>query len=72
MITLDEYMSMSKEELDEFHDRDERLITEGLVDENQPNIDLMGMTSEEIIQRYNLVPITQVYDNITKKLNGSK
>ena len=31
MITMDEYMSMSIEELDEYHDRDERLIAEGLV-----------------------------------------
>ena len=35
MITMDEYMSMSIEELDEYHDRDERLIAEGLVDKNR-------------------------------------
>ena len=69
MITLDEYVSMSEKERNEFHDRDEQLLAEGLIDENQPNIDLMGMSDEEIAQKYGYTPINVVYDRIMQKLN---
>ena len=50
MITIDEYMSMSEKELNEFLDRDEKLLKEGMIDESQSNVDLMGMSDEEIAQ----------------------
>ena len=69
MITLDELMSMSEKEINEFIDRDEQLLAEGLIDENQPNIDLMGMSGEEIAQKYGYTPMNVVYDRIMQKLN---
>ena len=69
MITLDELMSMSEKEINEFIDRDEQLLAAGLIDENQPNIDLMGMTDEEIAQKYGYTPMNVVYDRIMQKLN---
>ena len=69
MITLDELMSMSKKEINEFIDRDEQLLAAGLIDENQPNIDLMGMSGEEIAQKYGYTPMNVVYDRIMQKLN---
>ena len=70
MITLDELMSMSEKEINEFIDRDEQLLAEGFIDENQPNIDLMGMSGEEIAQKYGYAPMNVVYDRIMQKLNG--
>ena len=72
MITLDELMSMSEKEINEFIDRDEQLLAEGLIDENQPNIDLMGMSGEEIAQKYGYTPMNVVYDRIMQKLNFCK
>ena len=69
MITLDELMSMSEKEINEFIDRDEQLLAAGLIDENQPNIDLMGMTDEEIAKKYGYTPMNVVYDRIMRKLN---
>ena len=69
MITIDEYMSMSKEELNEFIKRNEHLIAEGVIDENQPVVDFMGMSDEEIIQKYNLIPMNVVYERIMERLN---
>ena len=69
MITIDEYMSMSKEELNEFIKRNEQLIAEGVIDKNQPVVDLMGMSDEEIIQKYNLIPMNVVYERIMERLN---
>ena len=69
MITIDECMSMSEKELNEFLDRDEKLLAEGLIDESQPNVDLMGMSDEEIAQKYGFSPINVVYEKIMQKLN---
>ena len=69
MITIDEYMSMSEEELNEFIDRHEHLIAEGVIDENQPMVDFMGMSTEEMVQKYNLTPINVVYERIMERLN---
>lgn len=69
MITIDECMSMSEKELSDFLDRDEQLLAEGLIDENHPNVDLMGMSDEDIAQKYGFTPINVVYDRIMQKLN---
>ena len=68
MITIDEYMSMSEKEVNEFIDRCERLKAEGVINENQPVVDLMGMSDEEIAQKYGFTPMNVVYDRIMKKL----
>ena len=69
MITIDECMSMSEKVLNEFLDRDEKLLKEGMIDESQPNVDLMGMSDEEIAQKYGFSPINVVYEKIMQKLN---
>lgn len=69
MITIDECMSMSEKKLNEFLDRDEKLLKEGMIDESQPNVDLMGMSDEEIAQKYGFSPINVVYEKIMQKLN---
>ena len=69
MITIDEYMSMSEEELKEFTDRHEQLIAEGVIDESQLVVDLMGMSDEEIAQKYGYTPMNVVYERIMEKLN---
>ena len=67
-ITIDEYMSMTEQELNDFLDRYEQLLAAGMIDENQPNVDLLGMSDEEIAQKYGYTPINVVYDRIMKKL----
>ncbi len=69
MITFDELMSMSKEERKRFYERDEQLLTKGLIDPNEPNIDLMGMTEEEIVEKYHLTPMEEVFGKLMEKLN---
>ena len=69
MITIDECMYMSEKELNEFLDRDEMLLKEGMIDESHPNVDLMGMSDEEIAQKYGFSPINVVYEKIMQKLN---
>ena len=69
MITFDEYMSMSSDERAKFCERDAQLLAKGLIDPNEPNIDLMGMTEEEIVEKYHLTPMEEVFDRVMKKLN---
>ena len=68
MITFDEFMSMSKEERAKFRERDAQLLAEGLIDPTEPNIDFMGMTDEEIAEKYNFTPMDVVFDRVMKKL----
>lgn len=67
-ITIDEFMSMTEQELNDFLDRDKQLLAAGMIDENQPNVDLLGMSDEEIAQKYGYTPINIVYERIMKKL----
>ena len=48
MITIDECMPMSE---NEFLYRDEKLLKETIIDESNPNVDLMGMSDEKIVQK---------------------
>lgn len=68
MITFDEFMSMSDEAFAIFEERDEKLLAEGLIDPTEPNIDFMGMTDEEIAEKYNFTPMDVVFDRVMKKL----
>lgn len=69
MITFDELMSMSKDERKKFYERDEQLLAEGLVDPHEPNIDFMGMTDEEIVEKYHFTPMEEVFGKLMEKLN---
>ena len=69
MITFDELMSMSDDELTEFCKRDEQLLAEGLIDPHEPNTDFMGMTIDEIIEKYHFTPMEEVFGKLMKKLN---
>ena len=61
-------MSMTEQQINVFLDRDEQLLRDGLIDETQPNVNLMGMSDEEIANKYGFVPSSVVFDNIMKKL----
>lgn len=70
VITIDECMSMSEKELNEFIDNDKRMLEEGLVDENQLNIDFQGMTIKDVAKKYGCVPMDDVLNNIRNKLGS--
>ena len=68
-ITIDEYMAMSKEEVEEFHKREQQLIAEGKATPDDFTIDMMGMSDEEIAEKYGFTPMDIVVDRIMKKLS---
>lgn len=68
-ITLEEFITMSIEELDAFIERDRWLIAQGLVSEDDPTVDMMGMTIEQIADKYHYYTIDEVRDNIVRKLS---
>lgn len=68
IVTIDEVMNMSSQELKEFIGNDEKLLSEGVGNPKESNVDFMGMTSEEIIQKYNLTPLEEVFNIIRNKL----
>lgn len=69
MITFEKYLSMSSDERAKFRERDAQLLAEGLIDPNEPCIDFMGMTDEEIAEKYHFTPMDVVFDRVMKKLN---
>ena len=68
VITIDELMSMSKQELNEYMDRYNELLTEGIVEEEGPFVDSMGMTIDEMVSKYELISIDEAYEKIMRKL----
>ena len=70
MLTIEEFMSMTYDEVCAFLERDNRLIREGRVNINQPNIDLKNMSDEEIAQKYNYSSIDTIREKVNKKLKG--
>lgn len=68
IITIDEAMNMSTTEFLEFCENDEKLLAEGIGDVNESNTDFMGMTTEELIQKYHLIPLEEALDRLRKKL----
>lgn len=68
VITIDELMSMSKQELNKYMDRYNKLLAEGIVEEEGPIVDSIGMTIDEIISKYELISIDEAYENIMRKL----
>ena len=71
-ITLDECMSMTEAELDEFMEKNNLSLKEGQEESEAIPVDLMGMSGEEIAKKYNLTPLDVIDERITKKLMGRK
>lgn len=72
IVTIDELMNMSSQELDEYMDRYNKLLAEGIVEDEGPIVDSMGMTFEEIVKKYNLILMEDAINNIMNKLNQSR
>ena len=69
IITIDECMSMSQEELKEFLENDEKLLSQGIGDRNESNIDFLGMTIQDVAKKYGCIPIEEVFGELSKKLS---
>ena len=69
IITIDESMSMSEQELISFIKEDEEMINEGIGSINESNVDFQDMTIKDIIKKYNCIPMKEVFDGLRKKLN---
>lgn len=72
IVTIDELMNMSSQELDEYMDRYNKLLAEGIVEDEGPIVDSMGMTFEEIVKKYNLILMEDAINNIMNKLNQTR
>ena len=72
IVTIDGLMNMSSQELDEYMDRYNKLLAEGIVEDEGPIVDSMGMTFEEIVKKYNLILMEDAINNIMNKLNQTR
>lgn len=68
IITIDECMSMSEQELKKFIKEDTKMLNEGIGNINESNVDFQGMTTEDIVKKYNFVPMEEVFQGIRNKL----
>lgn len=68
IITIDECMSMSEQELKKFIKEDTKMLNEGIGNINESNVDFQGMTTEDIVKKYNCVPMEEVFQGIRNKL----
>ena len=68
IITVDECMTMSEQELRAFIEEDNRMLNEGIGDINESNVDFQGMTMAEIVKKYNCIPMGEVFQRIRNKL----
>ena len=66
-ITIDELMSMSSEEQDSIFENTNHRNANEKVSETI-TIDLMGLSNEEIIARYNFVPMDDFIEDLKQKL----
>ena len=69
VLTIEEGLSMSTDELNNFIENDTKMLEEGLYSEDETNIDFMGMTDEEIIEKYGFVPMNEYINNWIEKLS---
>lgn len=44
------------------------MLNEGIGDANESNVDFQGMTIAEIAQKYNCIPMDEVFQEIKNKL----
>lgn len=70
-ITIDEFMSMSQSEIDEYIERSNSIL-EGTNDDNESMTDLIGMSIDDIFVKYNCKPIDEVYHTIMNKLTQTR
>lgn len=68
IITIEECMSMSEQELKTFIKEDNQILNEGIGNINESNVDFQGMTTEDIVRKYNCVPMEEVFQGIRNKL----
>ena len=61
-------MSMSEQELKKFIKEDTKMLNEGIGNINESNVDFQGMTTEDIVKKYNCVPMEEVFQGIRNKL----
>ena len=69
IITIDECMSMSQEELNEFLKKDEMLLSQGIGDRNESNVDFQGMTIQNIAKKHGCYPMEEVFGELRQKLS---
>ena len=67
IITIDECMSMSEYELNAFIKEDLRMLNEGIGNINESNVDFQGMATEDIVKKYNCIPMSEVFQGIKNK-----
>lgn len=72
IITIDECMSMSEQELKDFIREDSQMLNEGFGDINESNVNFQGMTTEDIVRKYNCVPMDEVFQGIKNKLEKAR
>ena len=70
IITIDECMTMNEQELKAFIAEDTKMLNEGIGDINESNVDFQGMTIEDIVKKYNCIPMEEVFHGIRNKLGG--
>ena len=68
ILTIDECMTMTEQELTQFIKEDTEMLNKGIGDINESNVDFQGMTTEDIVKKYNLVPMEEVFQEIRNKL----
>lgn len=68
IITIDECMSMSEQELNSFIKEDIQMLNEGIGNINESNIDFQGMTTDDIVKKYKCIPMNEVFQGIKNKL----
>lgn len=66
-ITIDELHSMSQKELDEYIDYWQKLVEDGLVSEDESNIDFMGLTDDEIVEKYGYVEMNEFVNGLYQR-----
>lgn len=70
ILTIDEYMQLSEQEKWDFVTEDKRLLSEGIGDPNESNVDFQGMTVEEFVEKYGYIDGDVAFDDLLKKLGN--
>ena len=50
-------MTMNEQELETIIEEDTKMLNDGIGDINESNVDFQGMTTEDIVKKYNLIPM---------------
>ena len=50
-------MTMNEQELKTIIEEDTKMLNDGIGDINESNVDFQGMTTEDIVKKYNLIPM---------------